>query len=105
MKNRWVSLAVLCSALAQGDADTVTLKDGSKVEGAVTEFKNQKFEFQSEKGTHNTYPMSDLQRIDFKLEGEDNGVAAEINHRINGNMQGRVTEFASGNFKFTQGKG
>jgi len=81
-------------------ADTLTLRDGSQLEGAVVEFKNQKFEFESEKGVNNTYVLSDLLRIDFKLEGEDGGVATEMSHRTKGQLKGRVTEFVGGNFTF-----
>lgn len=105
MNARWIAFVVTCVALNHVVADTVTLKNGTTVEGAVTTLKNQKFEFESDKGIKNTYSPSDLQRIDFKLEGEDNGVPAEIAHRTKGGLRGRVTEFAGGNFKFVDAQG
>ncbi|MSR64420.1 MAG: thioredoxin [Verrucomicrobiae bacterium] len=105
MKIRRITFAVACLALNHVAADTVTLKNGTQVEGAVTTFKNQKFEFESDKGARNTYLSSDLQRIDFKLEGEQNGVPAEVTHRTKGGLRGRVTEFADGSFKFVDAQG
>src|ERR1051326_4815128 len=105
MKAKWLFLIVAFPLCAELSADTITLKNGSHVEGAVVAFKNQKFEFESDKGSKDAYAPSELERIDFKGEGEENGVAVEIIHRVNGAVKGRVSEFAAGNFKLVDKDG
>lgn len=104
MNMKWIVLVAAVVLSARAHADIVVLKDGTKVEGSVVAFKNQKFELQTEKGQKNSYAPAELQRIDF-AGGEENGVPAQLTHRTKGEMKGTVLEFADGKFRYRDAQG
>src|SRR5437867_157482 len=105
MNAKSLLLVGTCLVSAPVWADTVTLNNGTQVEGVVLAFKNQKFDFESDKGAKTVYEPSVLRRIDFKIDGEANGVGAEIVHRTRGPIRARVSEFSGGNFKVVDPEG
>lgn len=101
-----IALAVMMGCFASPSwADTILLKTGKKVEGRVVAFQEQKFQVESDKGGRSLYVQNELAQIEFKSEGEEHGVPAELAHRTKGALKGNVLTFADSTFRLRDAQG
>lgn len=86
---RWIALLVLALALPVGlQADTLYLRNGSRIEGELVGFRNGQIEFEERRGFGGTrvvrYDRDEVDRIDFE------------NRRYGGGRRDNDDNFASG---------
>lgn len=101
MRVKSIACGLLVAFTVVCHADTIQLRSGPEVHGAVTKYKNNVFEVRTDDGKTISYPSNNVKVIQF----DPRNSLSKLTTRKNGVQEGTVTTFANGQFTLAQSTG